>query len=202
MDDCCKKGFFESMTCCLSLSHEELAAMQKIAVPKTLLKNEFFVKEGEVCDEFALICSGAMRGFYFTPRGETTHRIILPKMFAISLTSFLTGEPSVENIQAIEDTEIVSFSKSQWLKLSEFFPAYKDQWRRVFEAYYLNTEKHMYYLISKTADEHYEILCEQQPELVSQAPLKYVASLLGIDPVHLSRIRKKRRTRKKEGILS
>lgn len=143
MDDCCKKRFLESMTCCLSLSHEELAAVQKIVVPKTLLKNEFFVKEGEVCDEFAIVRSGAMRGFYITPGGETTHRIVLPKMFAISLTSFLTHVPSVENIQAIQDTEILSISKSHWLKLSEFFPVYNDLWRKVFEEYYLNTEKHM-----------------------------------------------------------
>jgi hypothetical protein len=44
--------------------------------------------------------------------------------------------------------------------------------------------------ICMTAEERYHKILEQQPELIREIPLKYIASLLGIHQDSLSRIRK------------
>jgi hypothetical protein len=43
--------------------------------------------------------------------------------------------------------------------------------------------------ITLTAEERYAVLMKDEPALLQQVPLQYLASLLGITPRHLSRIR-------------
>jgi len=52
-------------------------------------------------------------------------------------------------------------------------------------------------MITATAEERYTQLIQQYPQLFQQAPLKYIASYLGITDTSLSRIR--REFSKKQG---
>lgn len=45
-------------------------------------------------------------------------------------------------------------------------------------------------MITETAKDRYLSLQQEQPELLQQVPLKYIASFLGITDTSLSRIRK------------
>jgi CRP-like cAMP-binding protein len=56
-------------------------------------------------------------------------------------------------------------------------------------------EESRYDLIALTAEERYEKLLTQTPQLLQQIPLYYLAALLGITPRHLSRIRAGQRKR-------
>lgn len=42
-----------------------------------------------------------------------------------------------------------------------------------------------------SAEQRYEKLLKDEPELLQQVPLQYIASMLGITPRHLSRLRNK-----------
>ncbi len=45
-------------------------------------------------------------------------------------------------------------------------------------------------MITDTAEERYEMLIKTKPEIFQHAPLKHIASYLGITDTSLSRIRK------------
>jgi len=45
-------------------------------------------------------------------------------------------------------------------------------------------------LINESAEERYETLINSRPEIFQRAPLKYIASYLGITDTSLSRIRR------------
>jgi hypothetical protein len=45
-------------------------------------------------------------------------------------------------------------------------------------------------MLTKSATERYLILLNNRPQVINQAPLKYIASFLGITDTSLSRIRK------------
>ena len=184
-----KEKFCTSWLDCSNLGNAEYSALLDTIVPKSIAKNEFFVKKGERCTEMAFVNSGMMRHFFIEWGKEITNWIVIPGSFSVSLLSFITGQPSVENIQAIEDTELFSLPRASWLKLCQDFPAFKDLWRVNIEAHYFRTEERMHHFISKTAEQRYEILNQKYPELVKQVPLKYIASMLGVEPRHLSRIR-------------
>jgi hypothetical protein len=44
-------------------------------------------------------------------------------------------------------------------------------------------------LITLNAEQRYQKLLEEEPELLQRIPLQYLASILGVTPRHLSRIR-------------
>jgi CRP-like cAMP-binding protein len=63
---------------------------------------------------------------------------------------------------------------------------------RIFELAYVQTIQRIENLQFHTAEERYQLLVKDQPEVLRRAPLKFIASYLGITQVSLSRIRAKR----------
>lgn len=64
-------------------------------------------------------------------------------------------------------------------------------WRRVVaENLFIEMEKRVSKLQSKTAGERYDLLIKETPDIALTVPLQYTASFLGISPQHLSRLRK------------
>lgn len=188
-----KRKFCDPSGDCIRLSETEFDLLSKTVTYRTLNKNDYFLKEGESCSEIAFVGSGMLRHFYFEPGGDITNWMALPGTFSTSLTSFITGELSIENIQAVEFTELYCIPKSSWLKVSENSPALLELWRKKIESMYLFMEERVYHFISKTGEQRYDFFCRRFPELVRSVPLKYIASMLGMEPRHLSRIRKARK---------
>jgi hypothetical protein len=53
-------------------------------------------------------------------------------------------------------------------------------------------EERIYCHLSMTAEERYNLFFDRNRELFNQAPLQYLASMLGMTPETLSRIRNKK----------
>jgi len=56
---------------------------------------------------------------------------------------------------------------------------------------FLKKSKRELSLLHESAEQRYLNLFTEQPELIKQIPLKYIASYIGITPQALSRIRKR-----------
>jgi CRP-like cAMP-binding protein len=69
----------------------------------------------------------------------------------------------------------------EWHELEKFFIA----------KCFLNLEDRVYTFLSMTAEERFHHFYEQKQELFNLVPLQYIASMLGMTPETLSRIRKK-----------
>lgn len=159
---------------------------------RTLRRNEFFVREAERCSEIVFIESGMIRHFYNTAKGEVTRWVCLDNTLCTSLASFLSDKPSQENLQAIVDTQVFVMRKSDFAKLYEKHAAIRTIWTKFMEENYLGMERRVFELIALDAEERYQRLLEEFPDFVLKVPNKYVASMLGMEPRHLSRIRAKK----------
>lgn len=96
----------------------------------------------------------------------------------------------MENIIAIEETNISSISRDTLEYLSELIPKIHI-WRRIItENLFILMEKRVAMLQSQSAHERYELFLLENPEILLSVPLQYTASFLGITPQHLSRLRK------------
>ncbi|MDN5627752.1 MAG: Crp/Fnr family transcriptional regulator, partial [Weeksellaceae bacterium] len=62
--------------------------------------------------------------------------------------------------------------------------------RKIAESLYVKKMKREQSLLEDSAQKKYEDLLKEQPELILNIPLKYIASYIGIRPQSLSRIRK------------
>ena len=153
-------------------------------------KDEYFCKAGRICDKMGFVRSGLLRSFYTINGKETTTFFQTPGSVATALASFLRRKPALENIQAMEDSELVVISRENLLRL------YNDNWkwqqvgRSFIEEYYINMELRMISLQSQSALERYKKFLKEYPQLIQTVPLYYIASYLGMSPETLSRMRK------------
>lgn len=169
----------------------EKEAIERAFSPVRFHKGEQWIEEGKVCRQVAYVMEGKLRIYYLDDNGEeVTCYFVTPGNFVSSFTSFLTNTPTKENIEAIEDSTLLVISKTDLEKLSEEVPKVHI-WRRVVaENLFIVMEKRIAMLQSKTANERYERMLKDNPEIIQTIPLQYIASFLGITPQHLSRLRK------------
>lgn len=172
-------------------SDEEIASFIKLGSFRKLKKGAFFVQDGKTCTEVAFVQSGTLRSFYNSANGEEmTYCITFPNAFMTGYSSFITGNPSIENIQTISDAELIVFSKKDIDHFAEQHPNGMKFQKHMAEQQYMELEKRIFLYQQQTAMERYRELMVSHPEYIGQIPLQYLASYLGITTRHLSRLRK------------
>ena len=172
-----------------SLSTEAEQALQDCFEEQVIAKNEYLVREGNICRHLYFVEKGALRGYYKLDGKEITHWFGFAKDFVTSFHSFITQQPAVENIQLLEGSILWSISKDNLNILFKQFPEIDRLVRIAYEKYYIRLEERFVNAQFKTATELYENLLFQTPHIIEKVPLGYIASYLGISQETLSRIR-------------
>ncbi|MBB2147763.1 Crp/Fnr family transcriptional regulator [Pedobacter gandavensis] len=171
-------------------SSAEINELVKMMKPKKLQKGDFFIQEGKTCKEVAFINTGILRTFFRAETGvETTYCITFPGALMTAYASFITGKPTIENIQALAPTDLLLIQKRDLDYLSATNPNWSQFLRIIAEQQYLELEKRVFQFQQEKAKKRYLDLLENQSTYVQQIPLQYLASYLGITPRHLSRLR-------------
>lgn len=159
---------------------------------KQFYKGDYFVKEGKTSLQMGFIQVGQFQYYSITEQGEErTTYVSLPNTFVASLLSYLTESPSRENIRALIDTSLWIIEKKDVLALQNDIPSFKDFYIKLIEWQICCIDKAKFDLITLTAQQRYEKVMKEESELLQQVPLQYIASMLGITPRHLSRLRNK-----------
>jgi len=170
---------------------DEIETLLKLSKQKTINKMDYFIREGDVCKEVAFVLSGTLRSFYISTKiEEITYCITFPNNLLTAYSSFITGQPTEENIQAITTVELLVISKSEIDKLAQHSTNWVKFSKIIAEQQYIELEKRIFQLQKNNALKRYTDLLNNQPEYIQQIPLQYLASYLGITQRHLSRIRK------------
>lgn len=173
------------------LADDEIDAFIRLASHKTLQKSEYYIKEGETCNSVCFILSGLLRSYYMTEKGDDmTYCITFPHNFMTAYSSFLTGQTTQENIQAIETTELLVIQKNQMEKLTQTSSNWLQFQKVIAEQQYIELEKRIFLLQGSNATKRYAELVKNHPAYLQNIPLQYLASYLGVTQRHLSRIRK------------
>ncbi|PXY42276.1 Crp/Fnr family transcriptional regulator [Flavobacterium cheongpyeongense] len=160
--------------------------------PKLFDKGDCFVEEGKTSLQMGFIETGLFQYFSVTEQGEErTTYISLPNTFVTSLLTYLTESPARESIRALTPAKLWLIDKSDVVALQNQIPKFKDFYIQLMEWQICCIDKSKFDLIILTAEQRYEKLLKEEPELLQQVPLQYIASILGITPRHLSRLRNK-----------
>lgn len=173
------------------LSEEDIQSLLAFVRFQKLKKGDFFIREGQVSLEVGFLVSGLIRSYYTTNSGEEiTYCFRFPNDMIAAYSSFITGNKTDENLQAISEVELLVFSKQELNKLANDGLNWTKFLKEIAELQYIELEKRIFQLQKTTALQRYEDLLQNQPEYVQKIPLQYLASYLGITQRHLSRIRK------------
>jgi CRP-like cAMP-binding protein len=165
----------------------------KESLKKThLLKKDFLVKEGQISKKIYFLEKGTCRAFYFSEEKEITNWFMSDNDIVISVFSFFTQSPSLENIELLEDTVLYSISYQSLQQLYQQFPQFNLHGRIITEQYYMLSEQRNFALKKQSAKHRYDLLLKQYPHILQKASLGHIASYLGITQETLSRIRKQK----------
>lgn len=158
---------------------------------RELKKNDYFLKEGQVCDFVGFVNRGALVYFKILDSGtEVTTDFAIENDWVTNNLSRLCDAPSLINIRAIESTEMLVIKNRSLADLYNRMPKAERLGRILIEQAYIRIVRQSIDLQLLSAKERYEQLLLNSPEIMQRIPLYHIANYLGIAPKSLSRIRK------------
>lgn len=152
-------------------------------------KNDLVVMEGKTSKHIGLVQTGLFQYFVNKDGEEITSYISTVYTWLASVMSFVSEQPALENIRALTAGSIFMISKTNLKNLVAEVPSFKDFYIILLEQSICGIDASRHDLIVLTAEQRYEKLLRKEPHLLQQIPLLHLASMLGITPRHLSRIR-------------
>ncbi|MDO7849697.1 Crp/Fnr family transcriptional regulator [Hymenobacter sp. M29] len=158
--------------------------------PKALARHDFLLREGRVSDAYFFLDHGLLRAFACDPAGHDVTTAFYPAgQVVFEVSSFFTRAPSQENIQALTDCTGWFITFQQLNALFHARPEFREFGRSVLVHGFATLKSRMLAMITTSATERYEQLLKTAPEVLRHAPVKHVASYLGVTDTSLSRIR-------------
>jgi CRP-like cAMP-binding protein len=156
-----------------------------------IARNDYLLKEGAVCNESHFIDEGFIRSYTYDLEGnDVTTAFYSKKMFASDLLSFFKKTPSKEHIRALTDCKTWCITYEDMQANFHTIPEFREFGRLNIINHYGTLKQRMLSMLQETAEQRYSDLIKSNPEILQNAPLKYIASYLGITDTSLSRIRK------------
>ncbi len=176
-----------------SFSNEETNAFFSYLSPKTFLKKDFLLKEGDVCKHKFFILDGLVRLFNIDSKGhENIIHFGIEHWWTTNWESFITEKPSLVYIQALEDTTVLTLSKENLEKAYVNIPKLERVFRITTENMLIAIERKNEFYIKMSSKERYEFFVKELPSFVQRVPQYMIASYLDITPEYLSELRKKK----------
>lgn len=155
-----------------------------------LKKNDFFVSENEICKYFCFIESGILQHAITVSDEEKTTYLGLKNTCTAALKSFLQQTPSRKNIKALSDCNLLVIKVDAFNKLLKNNEAFHKFYYNLIENQIFLIDDYRIDLLTLTPEDRYKKLLTNEPKLLQEVPLHYLASFLGISNRHMSRIRK------------
>jgi CRP-like cAMP-binding protein len=175
----------------VDFSETEWQAHRDLLTRRFLRKGEYLSRQGEVCNYVSFINTGSLRVFMIANEQEFSKHFFFEREYASDYSSFLTRNPGLWFIKALEDTELMELNYDKVQRLYDSFPVWQKYGRLIAERLFIQVADRSQELLLKTPEEMYIRLIETQSPILSRIPQHYIASYLGIQPESLSRIRKR-----------
>ena len=121
-----------------------------------LKKNDFFVKEGEVCQHFCFVESGILQHSILIDDEEKTSYLALRNSVTTSLNSFLFQKPSRKSIKAIADCKLWIVDLKTFKNLIENNKAFHQFYYNVIEKQICLIDDYRIDLLTLTPEERYK----------------------------------------------
>jgi CRP-like cAMP-binding protein len=176
----------------VQLAEDEKQLSKSFFKPKKLRKKQYLLQEGDPCKYVAFVEKGILRSYTIDEKGsEHIVQFAFEGWWIGDQYSFLSGEPSIYNIEAIEDCELLLLSRQAEEQMMEKIPKLERYFRILLQNSLIASQKRILSSLSHTAEQKYQDLVASCPTIPLRVPQHMMASYLGITPETLSRIRKK-----------
>jgi CRP-like cAMP-binding protein len=169
--------------------HQDLIHSLDKFSPLNLMKNDYLVKEGQVCNYFCFVQEGILQHSIQVDTEEKTSYLALKNSVTASLNSFLNKTPSRKSVKAITNSKLWILDLDTFKKLVENNKGFHQFYFNLIEKQICLIDDYRIDLLTLTPEERYLKLLSNEPKLLQEVSLHYLSSFLGISSRHMSRIR-------------
>ncbi|MDI9340626.1 MAG: Crp/Fnr family transcriptional regulator [Sediminibacterium sp.] len=173
------------------LTGEDCDLFEPFLRVRSVKNKDFLLQEGQICKELGFINGGVFRMYYLSDGKEVNTQFSFENEFVVNYDSFLRETTSRYCIQALEDSEIVTFN----LQALQNGYSRSQNWERfgriMAERAYTLTTKRVESFMFMNAEQRYLQMMKDTPHFMERIPLYHLASYLGVERESLSRLRKK-----------
>ena len=154
--------------------------------------DDYLVRAGDRGDTLYILLSGLVRLFYSTPDGRERNKAFFRSgQITGPVSAAISDTAAPFSIQALEPVEALGFSyRAMTEAAGENLSMARASQAMLAEAFIRNEQREAM-LLTCNAEQRYQWLLEQEPDLPSRVAQFHIASYLGIDAVSLSRLKRK-----------
>jgi len=166
--------------------HEILA----IFTEKEFEKGALFKEQDTIIKELGFLAVGSARSYFINEKGdEVTDEIVQMDNFISDIISVRTDKKSSIIIELLEDAIVLVAPMAKVRDLLERNITFNILIREYLGDRAMELVRRYLMFLNGTAKERYQYLLASNPTLIEKFPLKFIASMIGVTPTQLSRIR-------------
>jgi CRP-like cAMP-binding protein len=172
------------------LSISELVELFGMAQTRKISAGEIYIDEGSTYKKLALIRKGLIRVYCIKPNGDdVTLMLRWEKQFFASHDNIILNQPSRFIYETLEDTVLTEVDYNRIESVLNNNPKLSSYRNLFLLGMLAESLERMESFVLLSPEERYLQLVKNNPNIVNRVHNKYLATLLGITPVSLSRIR-------------
>lgn len=173
------------------LDSNDLALICKRHRRVSFKKGDYLLKVGQTANEYYCIEAGLIRSCVVNHKGlDITTGFSGANNIVIDVVSLFKRIPSDENIIALTDCRGYSIEFDEFQMLFHSVKGFSEWGRSWMAESLFQCKQRAISMITESAADRYSNLVSRFPQVIQQAPLKHIATYLGITDSSLSRIRK------------
>ncbi|WP_345951443.1 Crp/Fnr family transcriptional regulator [Mucilaginibacter sp. PAMB04274] len=174
------------------LSLSDLNELFKMAHSRNLKAGNVYIEQGAVSKKLGLISSGLIRAYCIKENGDDiTLMLRWENQFVASHDNIILNQPSRFIYEALEDTSLLEFDYERIQAILDNNPKLSSHRNLFLLRMLAEALERMESFVLYTPEERYLQLMKEKPNIFNRVHNKYLATLLGVTPVSLSRIRKR-----------
>lgn len=177
----------------VALTPAEIEDFTSVIQFKKLRRRQYLIQAGDPCRYECFVNKGCIRQYYVSPAGhEHTIMFAVEDWWFSDIYGLITGNPSLTNIDALEDSELLLMERTAYEAMLLRIPTLERFFRIMLQRSMITQQLRIIENISLSAEERYCHFVQRYPLLEQRLPQKHIASYLGIAAESLSRIRRQR----------
>ncbi|MBC8618420.1 Crp/Fnr family transcriptional regulator [Parabacteroides faecis] len=175
----------------LNISEELSGVFMEMGEIVNLKRKEYFVRQGEPCRYLGAVLDGQFRFSHCDAEGEERTIGFNTNGFATEYHAFLNHVPAKYSIQAISEVVVYRMTYQQVIDFYEYNMESQRFGRHIAEQLFFCRDELVFSFRCDTPEERYKKLLKVADHSINKLTLKDVASLIGVTPETVSRIRRK-----------
>lgn len=173
-------------------NEKEITSILEVFKEKNFHKGDVFKESDSISRRLGFMIRGSAKVFVTKKNGTvTTANILQEEKFMLDIISIKTKEPTAMGIEFLEPSSVLVTSVIAMDRLLEQNLTFNILIRKYLSEIVVGLgTRHLLFLTSNSK-ERYQYILQNSPNLLQKFPLRLIASMIGITPTQLSRLRKK-----------